>query len=316
MTPNRRFIVSLIGTNPLPAFITILKNCHENTKLYLVHTEYSRNNIGSRIVAENLKRVLEKKLPGIDIDLVECDKSDTRKIIGCINNLFNCIEESMGGSRGELILDYTSGTKAMSAIFAEKVLYANVENLNKYVSYVDDNQNIIMEDTNLVGESKAVQIRDVVRNLDISIEDVAEIHGYRLKKSMRECMDENNIRYIDGADSIVFVNNNGNSITADEVYLIDCKLAVCFKSKYLGKNEGIGRLKMELFEFKDKAEKLGGNRSIILYQSDCSDEEKKLLSRYLKRDYEFEMEKRLYFVDKYESFRDRVKNVYLIEGGN
>lgn len=309
LTPDRRLIASLIGTNPLPSFITILKNYHENARIFLIYTEYSKSNIGSRVVAENLKSVLERKLPGIDISLMKCDKSDTRNIVGCINDLFKYIKTSMDGNKCELILDYTSGTKAMSAIFAEKVLYAGIENLITYISYVDDNQNAILEDTNLVGESRIVQIRDVLRDMDISIEDVVEIHGYRLSNPVREGMDDNNIRYIDGP--IVFENNNGNRISADEVYLIDCKIAVCFKSRYLGMKERVGKLKMELFEYKDKAEKLGGNRSIILYKSDCDEGKKGLLLRYLKRDYEFEMDKRLFFVNEDESFKDRIKRMYV-----
>jgi len=309
LIPNRRFIVSLIGTNPLPAFITILKNYHENTKIFLIYTEYSESNVGSKIIAENLKVVLEEKIPGIDVSLMKCDKSNTRIINGCIKDLLKCIETLMDENKCELILDYTSGTKAMSAIFAEKVLHADIENLSTYISYVDDNQNVILEDTKLIGKSSIVLVRDAVRNMDVSIEDVVRIHGYKISNPVKENMDENNIRHIDGP--IVFENNIGNRISADEVYLIDCKIAVCFKSRYFGMKERVGKLKMELFEYKDKAEKLGGNRSIILYKSDCDEGKKGLLLRYLKRDYEFEMDKRLFFVNEDESFKDRIKRMYV-----
>lgn len=57
------YIVSLVGKNPMPSFITALNYLECNPKIFLVHTEKSegKENIGTKRVAENIKEVLMKK---------------------------------------------------------------------------------------------------------------------------------------------------------------------------------------------------------------------------------------------------------------
>lgn len=311
MIPIKKYIVCLVGTNPLPAFITILKNYKVGTKVLLVHTEGSVNNIGSKVIAQNLKKVLEEKFQGIDIELLECDKSNMKKIDSFVNRLFRNIKKSIGDDcKAELLLDYTSGTKAMSAVISERVINSNIDGISTRISYVDDNQNIVLEDEGVGGESRIYQIRDVIKNCQISIKEVVNIYGYKIKEPIEEKIYEKDIKYLFSKEPIMFYNDIGNSIYIDEVYLLDGKLALCFKSKYLGEREKVGKLKLELFEFKDKAEKLGGSRSIIVYQTDCSEVDERKLRKYLKRDYEFEMERRLEFVKENETFRDKILGIY------
>ncbi len=316
---NKKLVVSLIGINPLPAFITILNNYDADTELFLVYTEASQDNFGSKAVAENLKKVIEERINGINITLLKCDKSDNRKINGCINNLFNSIKNRMKkDDRVKLLLDYTSGTKAMSAVFAERVLNVNIEGLTTVISYVDDNQNVILEDSNTVGMSRFVRIRDAVKNLDISIGDVARIHGYKLEKKVKESVDDNGIRYIDSSDSAAFINDNGNRIIVNKVYLLDVKLVLGFESKYINKKESdnkLNKLKMELFEFKDKAEKLGGSRSIIIYKCRCSNKDGETLKKDIRSAYEYEMNRRFSIIPHDQQFVNEVKNIYRDEGG-
>lgn len=309
------YYISLIGTNPLPAFITLLKNCNKNTSIYLAHTTVSRTNFGTEEVAENLKEVIEERMPGVNISLIPCDKSDTKDISKCINRLFKDIKESMRkNQKARLVLDYSSGTKAMSALFTEKIFNAHIEGLTTIISYVDDNQGKILEDSKFIGENKALEIRNVVNKLDMSIEEITKIHGYKIERGFEEKVYKENVKYLESSDPIVFVNKNGTRICADEVYLLNGRLLLCFKSKYLGQGKRTGILKMELFEFKDRADKLGGNRSGIIYQSDCGREEE-TLRKDMQRAYEFEMKKRLYFVPMNSNFRDRVEELYINEGG-
>lgn len=308
------YYISLIGTNPLPAFITLLKNCNKNTSIYLVHTTVSKINFGTEEVAENLKEVIKERVPGVNISLIPCDKSDAKDISKCINRLFKDIKESMReNQKARLVLDYSSGTKAMSALFAEKIFNAHIEGLTTIISYVDDNQGKILEDSKFIGENRALEIGNVVNKLDMSIEEITKIHGYKIERGLEEKVYKGNVKYLESSASIVFVNKNGTRICADEVYLLNGRLLLCFKSKYLGK--GTGTLKMELFEFKDRADKLGGNRSGIMYKSDCGEDKEETLRKDMQRAYEFEMKERLYFVPMNSNFRDRVEEIYINEGG-
>ena len=61
---------------------------------------------------------------------------------------------------------------------------------------------------------------------------------------------------------------------------------------------------MELFWLKDVAEKLGGSRSGMVYRCDCDDNTKEGLKDDLRRDYEFDIKKRLKILDIDTSFAD------------
>ncbi|HHW70908.1 MAG TPA: hypothetical protein GX392_06190 [Clostridiales bacterium] len=308
--------ISLIGTNPLPAFITLLKNSNKDTNIYLVHTKASRTNIGSEKVAKNLKEVVEERIPGANISLIPCDKSDAKDINQCINRLLKDIKKSMEKNKTyTLLLDYSSGTKAMSALFAERIFNANIEGLITIISYVDDNQKRILEDSKFVGKDRAPEIKNVVNNLDLSIEDITRIHGYRLEKELEEKIYKENIKYLESENQIVFINKNGSRTCVDEVYLLNGRLLLCFESKYLKKDEGSGVLKMELFEIKDKADKLGGSRSGIIYKYNSNKCKEETLRKDVKSAYEFEMEDRLEFISADSSFKERIEDIYIDEGG-
>lgn len=315
MKNNADYYISLIGTNPLPAFITLLKNCDNNTIIYLVHTTESRNNFGSKKVAENLKGIIEKRIPEVNINLVPCDKSNIKDINKCISKLVNNIKKSIRENQNaRLVLDYSSGTKVMSALFAERIFNIDIEGLTTIISYVDDNQGKILEDSKFV-DDRALEIKNVVNRFDISIEEITKIHGYKLEKKVEEKVYKKNIKYLKSESSIVFINENGTRICVDKVYLLNGRLLLCFKSKYLGEGKKTGVLKMELFEFKDRADKLGGNRSVIIYRSDCDKDKEEILKKDIKRAYEFEMKNRIEFVSMDSNFVEKVKDIYISEGG-
>lgn len=307
--------ISLIGTNPLPAFITLLKNSNKDTNIYLVHTKASRTNFGSEKIAKNLKEVVEERIPGANISLIPCDKSDAKDINQCINRLLKDIEESMEENKTyTLLLDYSSGTKAMSALFAERIFNADIEGLITIISYVDDNQKRILEDSKFVGKDRAPEIKNVINNLELYIEDITRIHGYRLEKKLEEKVYKENIKYLESENQIAFINN-GSRICVDEVYLLNGRLLLCFESKYIGKNKKSGVLKMELLEIKDKADKLGGSRSGIIYKYNSNKCKEETLRKDVKSAYEFEMEDRLEFISDDSSFKERIEDIYIDEGG-
>ena len=309
------YFISLIGTNPLPVLITVLKNCNKDTKIFLVHTVKSENNIGTEKVAHNLANVIFERIPEVDIKFLPCDKSDTRKIESCVNQLIEDIQKEELEHKKRLVLDYSSGTKAMTAIFTERLFNTKIYNLDIIISYVDDNTGQILEDSNNIVENKRFSTKDIANNLNLSIEEIVKIHGYNFNNpELKEKVLKGNIKYIESKEPIIFINDMGNKISVDGIYLLNGRMIICFESQYKG--EGKAKYKFELFQIKDISDKLGGNRSGIIYKSDCDEGMVSNLEKDLKRSYEYEMEERLNFIYINETFEEQIKKKYLEEGGN
>ncbi|SNX52848.1 hypothetical protein [Thermoanaerobacterium sp. RBIITD] len=313
MECNADYLISLIGTNPLPAFITILKNADKNTKIKLVYTKPTRNNISSKKIAENLSKVVVEKIPKISVEFVECDKSNTKKIQKCIKDVIDSIKKDAGygGYARKVILDYSSGTKVMSALFTERFANLKEDILAVTISYVDDDDKQIFE-YSYKDKDKKFPIKEIVNRFDLSVEDITRIHGYsRSSKSQEEILN-GKVKYIKNPEFIS--SKNGLPINVDEVYILDGRLIMCFKSKYENKNKS--EYKMELFKIKDISDKLGGSKSEIIYQSDCNGETVMRLKKDIKSDYEYEMDERASFINLNESFVEKIIEKFKIEGGN
>lgn len=307
--PYADYLISLIGTNPLPAFITILKNADKDTKIKLIYTKATENNIGSKNVAENLSKVVGKKISEINIKFIECDKSDTKKIENCVTGLINSIKEEItDGIRKNIVLDYSSGTKVMSALFTERFINLKDDMFTVSISYIgDDDKKIFIYNQEDSGES--IYIKDILNKFNLSIEDITRIHGYSLKdkNSQEKSLENTNdkVKYLLNPE---FISSKETRIKVDEIYLLNGRLILCFKSK--NKNNKKTEYKRELFRFKDFADKLGGNRSEIIYKCNCDKEMIYKLKKDIKSDYEYEMERRITFINENKSSQDMViKNI-------
>ncbi|MDI6604245.1 MAG: hypothetical protein QME35_03760 [Thermoanaerobacteraceae bacterium] len=316
--PYADYLICLIGTNPLPAFITILKNADKDTKIKLVYTEATENNIGSKNVAENLSEVVKEKISGINIEFIECDKSDTKKIENCAANLIDAIKKDIADGiscdRKRIVLDYSSGTKVMSALFTERFINLKDSIFTVTISYIgDDDKKIFIYNQEDSGES--IYIKKVLNKFNLSIEDITRIHGYSLKdkNSQEKSLENTNdkVKYLLNPE---FISSKETRIKVDEIYLLNGRLILCFKSK--NKNNKKTEYKRELFRFKDIADKLSGNRSEIIYKCNCDEEMIYKLKKDIKSDYEYEIERRITFINENESFQDMVIKKYKNEGGN
>lgn len=300
--------ISIIGTNPLPGFYTSLKYCDMNTYVKLVFTKATENSIGSERLAKNLKCVIGEKIPGIKIDLVECDKSDIKKIQACINKIikdFTYSDESKN-----IILDYTSGTKAMSAIFVNRFLNIKNDIDTVKVAYLNDEDEKIYEYSRN-DEEMAYPIKDILNDYDISVQNITNIYGYNLKSvdTIENILNGKVNRIIKPC----FSSLKGWQMYVDEVYFLNGTLILCFKSNYTYAHKS--RYKIELFKFKDIADKLGGSRSHVLYQSDCDEELIRKLKIDITTDYEHILLNRFNFIDFSKTFEDEIIKKYEIEGG-
>lgn len=311
-------IVSLIGKNPLPSFISILGHLESNLKVILVYTEATKNNIGTQRVAQNIKEVLLEKNPEIKVFLESCDKSNPLEINRAVDRILKHIEndtkkKDKNFEKGEFLLDYSSGTKAMSAVFYDRVINYNSNELYTLVSYVDDNEEILTIFSKKQNVEKCITIEDVMAGKDISILDIARLHGYKLKDSSvveKKC--NSGIKYIKVNGKIKFVNSvTGNEIEVDEVALSKGSLVLCFDSEA----QDVKGKKFELFRIKYFANKLGGNRSKFVYRSNFLESERKSHKTKLKKDiaraYEYDMVDRCYLIDEGESFKEFIENDFV-----
>lgn len=307
------YIVSLIGKNPVPSFISILGHLESNPNVILVYTEATKKNIGTKRVAENIKEVLLEKKPEIKVFLESCDKSNPEEINRAVERILKSIENDTKNNekdfeKGRILLDYSSGTKAMSAIFYDCVINYNSNDLCTSASYIDDNKGKVIVFSKKQNVEKCITIEDVMADKDISILDITRLHGYKLKDSSvveKKC--NSGIKYIKVNGKITFVNSvTGNEIEVDEVALSKGSLVLCFDS------EDVKGKKFELFRIKYFANKLGGNRSKFIYRSNFLESEGKSEKTKLKKDiaraYEYDMEDRCYLIDEGENFKEFIEN--------
>ncbi|WP_051411175.1 hypothetical protein [Acetivibrio clariflavus] len=315
------YIVSLVGKNPMPSFITILNYLEYNPGVFLVYTRKSEENIGTKKVAENIRDVLMNKDSKLTIELKECDKSDPGEIDKVVKSIVEFIKEDVSQNKKHeeeviLFLDYSSGTKAMSAIFYEQIVNLEDDIIRTVVSYVDDRIIKLYSKTKKVN---SVKIEDVFKGKNISVEDIAKLHGYKISSNFR-VIDEN-LGYIQGVENekIIFENgNNEQKIKVNGVAFLPSRgnLVLCFDSKKKNYKEQ----KLELFENKYFTNKLGGDKSIFIYRANfrksINNEDKDEIERYKKdlrneivRLYDYEMRNRCYLIDKEESFEKCIRDL-------
>jgi hypothetical protein len=105
-------LILLVGTNPLPDFVTALALQQDVKKVFLVHSQDNRNQKGTDKVAGWLReRLLRRSFPGNAIKLIPLTNVSSAEEIH--NNLETLLLPQMLLDR-PVHLNYTGGTKAMA----------------------------------------------------------------------------------------------------------------------------------------------------------------------------------------------------------
>lgn len=221
-----------------------------------------------------------------------------------------------------LLLDYSSGTKAMSAIFYEQIVNFEDDIICTVVSYIDDK---IIKLYSKIKNLNNVKIGDVFSGKNISIGDIVKLHGYKISSDFNRIGKD--IDYIEEIHSneIVFEKDNENSnkkgnkksnnnqkFKVNGVAFLPSKgsLVLCFDSK----ESNYKKQKLELFEKKYYANKLGGDKSLFLFRGSFKNEEgkdyKDDLINEIVRLYDYDMRNRCYLIDSEESFEEYIKKYF------
>lgn len=178
------YLVSLVGTSPMPNLIGTFTRIKNDGKIFLVYTNATRE------IAEKLKRIIEEKCEetnrNIEVLLNKINAFDDptyvdkelRREFGNIFNRF--IKES---NKEQIELNFTGGTKVMSAlsygIFCEKCREFKA---NGVLTYLDgEKRQMICKSTNSK-HSKVYEYSKENETLPIKIEDIANIHLDKDKK--------------------------------------------------------------------------------------------------------------------------------------
>lgn len=244
------YIIVLVGTNPIPNFISILALAEEGSVIYLVYTEDTYESIGTKKVSDNLEKAIKKFYKQVEVKAISCEKSRPLKIKETVHNIFSDIEilneDKNSPDKTCIHLDYTGGTKSMAAIFYNDFNLIKKENLHYdfTFSYVDSELDRIFIEG--IWDGIGISISKVAENLSITCDDIIELHGYHKE-------DFSEIKF----------------------YSKGFKLLCQYISEKSIKNE----CKFEIFQIKSKAIKAGGDQAEILLKFNCNEDTKnKLIS--------------------------------------
>lgn len=158
----------LVGTNPLPNYVSALMLTRSDSTIYLLHSAATRH------IANSLENLLQRQKPDLQIKPYEIDESDIYSLVRKLEKL----AENFHEDSGSVGLNYTGGTKPM-AVHAYRTLerYADeFENGRVMFSYLDARKLAMRFDHN-------GSLFPLNQHINITLEEMANLHGYFLPRN-------------------------------------------------------------------------------------------------------------------------------------
>lgn len=260
--------IFIIGTSPAPIYISIqsyLKNSVD--KMIFLATKDDEYSKGTYIYAEKLKKIFYKN----NIEIVDIDRSDLKKIDEKINNIIENITQDEDSVN--VYLDFTGGTKLQSAFIRES--------FENNINFKKDRLNLVYVD----GYDKKIRIKqkddinyktirfDNIKGCDEddNMIEIALLHGFNLD------FDNGIVKAIneDGKSEFVF----------DDVYMREYNLefTTSLQNKIGDNGSRKNKVKLEIFKNIIHAEQVGGSFSILDFTVEDGKEEvyRKLMDEFL-----------------------------------
>ena len=260
--------IFIIGTSPTPIYISIqsyLKNSID--KMIFLATKDDEYSKGTYIYAEKLKKIFYKN----NIEIVDIDRSDLKKIDNKVNNIIENIKQDEDSVN--VYLDFTGGTKLQSAFIRES--------FENNINFKKDRLNLVYVD----GYDKKIRIKqkddinyktirfDNIKGCDEddNMIEIALLHGFNL----------------DFDNGIVkAINEEGKSeFVFDDVYMREYNLEfiASLQNKIGDNGNGKNKVKLEIFKNIIHAEQVGGSFSILDFTVEDGKEEvyRKLMDEFL-----------------------------------
>lgn len=293
------YYICIVGKNPLPNYISALSYCNSNTKIFLVYTDEKVSNlISTKVVAQNIQHKLKEKFKYID--LKSCSKNDYLQIDKTMKEIFNSIFRDinkLGNTCEEeinIILDYTGGTKIMSAIFYdyfEEDIKDNDKyisnNMYLYASYISNKSNKMKLYLEPIGDDSKKQCCTDIGDIKCTCKDILDLHGYYIEGDILGNDLESEIINIRNISRKGNHKHSGkkNSYNLEKLKIENFNLLCQFKFEPKSDNV-VKDLVHEYFLLKDIAEKLGGSEvkiNINLYSLNKKIDIKKVSNDFYKR---------------------------------
>lgn len=260
--------IFIIGTSPSPIYISIQSYLKKSVdKMIFLTTKDDEYSKGTYIYAEKLKKIFYKN----NIEIVDIDRSDLKKIDEKVNNIIENItqdEESVN-----IYLDFTGGTKLQSAFIRES--------FENNINFKKDILNLVYVD----GYDKKIRIKQkddinyktiVFNNIkgcdeEDNMNEIALLHGF-------------NLDFDNGIVKVV--NEEGKSeFVFDDIYMREYNLefTASLQNKIGDNGSGKNKVKLEIFKNIIHAEKVGGSFSILDFTVEDGKEEiyRKLMDEFL-----------------------------------
>ncbi len=157
----------LIGTNPLPNYVSARLLAADGATIYLLHSTDTLQ------VAERLQRSLGRVRPDVKIIPREIDEADGDKIVAKIGEILREIDRETDSTGKRVGLNYSGGTKSMAvhAYFALRKAFSN-----GCFSYLDSRTLSMVID---LGDQPVQWVR-IGQSLPVRLEDLLLLHGYRI----------------------------------------------------------------------------------------------------------------------------------------
>lgn len=283
------YFISLVGTNPISSLLSALKYCNEDTTIFLVYTNETSNNIGSKVMADSLCKVIKKKISNINILTIQSDKSEIENIDKSFSEIKIKIENDIKNNKKEnksIVLDYTSGTKVMSAIFLNRVIRDKIKGVNNVkISYVDSNTNgqymIVesdcQEDNDCFShfdDKDSYKLEELLRKKHVCLNDISEIYGYKLNviedSEIKETMLNSKLYIYETISFKAKVNDVEPICNIEKAMVLNGKVYFCENSK----KTAFADIKNNIFILMDKVEKIGGSKSGVIFKCNIEKGEK------------------------------------------
>ncbi|MGM9977794.1 MAG: hypothetical protein ACI33J_03250 [Clostridium sp.] len=227
------YLILLVGKNPTPDFISALTYYKEETNIFLVYTKKTEKVISTYNVAKNLEDSIKKILKKASVETIEIDKNNIEEINKSIKK--DILSKFEINDNKNIILDFTGGTKIVSAIFNSR--FSELNNKNVYFSYVSEKTNEIS-----LFDYRGERVRkkptiEIAKKYNVSFNELLSIHI-----GNEECIKDFKDFYIEK------ISNNGFTLNID------------FKIKNIIKRKK--DLINVFFDINSLAEKLGGSNVI------------------------------------------------------
>lgn len=173
-------LVLLIGTNPLPNYVVaeylLSKEESQIDEIWLVHSEKRDEQAGTKETADRLKSIISERYPNSSFKY--CPLSN----VGDAGSITRDVKEKMLQyiKEGNVHLNYTGGTKAMSVH-----VYRAIDKSDKFTetgksfSYLDARGFCLKDD------DKGIVSDDLRKEVSISLENLARLHGYEKKSEWK-----------------------------------------------------------------------------------------------------------------------------------